>query len=110
MSAQTMRERLARIRAIVRESGEPAEVKLMLLERIAGRYMELNALDDMLASLEEMRELARGLNAPDQHASIACGFANAYTVLGPLRRRRARAGGGSHRAGARAGTLSLCPQ
>jgi serine/threonine-protein kinase len=82
MSAQTMRERLARIRTIVRESGEPAEVKLMLLERIAGRYMELNALDDMLASLEEMRELARGLNAPDEHASIACGFANAYTVLG----------------------------
>ncbi len=82
MSAQTMRERLARIRSIVRDSSESPEVKLNLLARLAGRYMELNAFDDMLALLAEMRELARGLNAPDERATIACGFANAYTVLG----------------------------
>jgi serine/threonine-protein kinase len=82
MSARTMDERLARIRQMVRESGEAPEVKLQLLERLAGRYMELGALDDMLAMLGEMRTLAQQVNDPEEHAVIACGYANAYTVLG----------------------------
>ena len=82
MSAQTMQERLARIRRIVHASSDAPAVKLNLLERIAGQYLELNAFDDMLALLGEMRELARGLKDPGEHATIACGFANAYTVLG----------------------------
>ena len=77
-----MGERLARIRQMVRESGETPEVKLQLLERLAGRYMELGALDDMLAMLGEMRELAIAVKDPEEHALIACGYANAYTVLG----------------------------
>jgi serine/threonine-protein kinase len=82
MSARTMGERLARIRQMVRESGESPEVKLQLYERLAGRYMELGALDDMLAMLGEMRELAKGVKDPEEHAVIACAHANAYVVLG----------------------------
>ena len=82
MSAQTMQERLARIRRIVHDSSDAPAVKLNLLERLAGQYLELNAFDDMLALLGEMRELARGVKDPAEHATIACGFANAYTVLG----------------------------
>jgi len=82
MSARTMSERLARIRQVVRESSEEPGVKLALLERLAGRYMELGEIDEMLAVLGEMRVLAKQVNDQQQLATIACGFANAYTVLG----------------------------
>ena len=82
MSARTMSERLARIRQVVRESSEEAGVKLALLERLAGRYMELGEIDEMLAVLGEMRVLATQVNDEAELAVTACGFANAYTVLG----------------------------
>jgi hypothetical protein len=57
-------------------------VKLMLLGRLGGRYLELGAIDETLEVLDEMRTLARNVADPNEHAVIACGYANAYVVQG----------------------------
>ncbi len=79
---KTMLERLSKIRRVIRDNSEEPQVKLMLLGRLGGRYLELGAMDEVLAVLGEMRELARSVTDPSEHAGIACGYANAYVVLG----------------------------
>ncbi len=82
MSARTMLERLAKIRAVIHEHTDDPRVKLLLLGRLGGRYMELGAIDDTLALLAEMRQLAQTVDDPAEQATIACGFANTYLIPG----------------------------
>ena len=82
MSAKTMLERLAKIRQVIRQNSDDPRVKLLLLERLGGRYMELGAIDETLSVLAETRELARTLDDPAELATIACGFANVYVIPG----------------------------
>ena len=82
MPARDMLERLAKIRQVIRDNADEPQVKLMLLGRLGGRYLELGEIDETLAVLGEMRTLARGVADPDEHAVIACGYANAYVVQG----------------------------
>jgi tetratricopeptide (TPR) repeat protein len=82
MSAKTMNERLAKIHDVILQNSDDPRVKLMLLERLGGRYMELGAIDETLALLAELRQLARSLDDPSELASIACGFANVYVIPG----------------------------
>jgi len=82
MPAKDMLERLAKIRQVIRQNADEPQVKLMLLGRLGGRYLELGAIDETLAVLIEMRTLARNVADPNEHAVIACGFANAYVVQG----------------------------
>ena len=82
MSAKTMTERLAKIRQVIRQNSDDPRVKLLLLERLAGRYMELGAIDETLNVLAETRELAKTVGDPAELATIACGFANVYVIPG----------------------------
>ena len=82
MSAKTMIERLSKIRQVINQNSDDPRVKLMLLGRLGGRYMELGAIDETLALLTELRELARTLDDPAELATIACGFANVYVIPG----------------------------
>ena len=82
MSAKTMIERLAKIRQVINQNTEDPRVRLMLLGRLGGRYMELGAIDETLVLLSEMRELARTLDDPAELATIACGFANIHVIPG----------------------------
>jgi len=82
MPAKDMLERLAKMREVIRQNGDEPQVKLTLLGRLGGRYLELGALDETLEVLAEMRLLARNVADPNEHAVIACGFANAYIVQG----------------------------
>ena len=81
-SAKTMLERLSRVREVIGLNQEDPEVKLSLLWRLAGRYLELNAFDEALDVLKEMRGLTREVDDPAEHAIVACGFARAYANLG----------------------------
>jgi len=80
--AKTMIERLEKIRQVIRQNSDEPQVKLMLLGRLGGRYMELGALDETLGVLTEMRDLARTVDDPNEHAAIACGFANVHVITG----------------------------
>jgi len=82
MPAKDMLERLAKIRQVIRQNADEPQVKLMLLGRLGGRYLELGAIDETLEVLDEMRTLARNVADPNEHAVIACGYANAYVVQG----------------------------
>jgi serine/threonine-protein kinase len=82
MSAKTMIERLSKIRQVIRQNSDDPRVKLLLLERLGGRYMELGAIDETLGVLAETRELAKTVGDPIQLATIACGFANVYVIPG----------------------------
>jgi len=82
MPAKDMLERLAKIRQVIRQNGDEPQVKLMLLGRLGGRYLELGALDETLEVLADMRVLARDVADPTEHAMIACGYANAYVIQG----------------------------
>ena len=80
--SKTMIERLEKIRQVIRHNNDEPEVKLLLLGRLGGRYLELGALDELLDVLGEMRELAAGTHDPNEQAAVACGFANAYVIAG----------------------------
>ena len=82
MPAKDMLERLAKIRQVIRNNADEPQVKLMLLGRLGGRYLELGEIDATLEVLGEMRALARDVADPTEHAVIACGYANAYVVQG----------------------------
>ena len=82
MPAKDMLERLAKMREVIRQNGDEPQVKLTLLGRLGGRYLELGAIDETLEVLAEMRLLARNVADPNDHAVIACGYANAYIVQG----------------------------
>ena len=82
MSAKTMLERLSKIRQVIRQNSDDPRVRLLLLGRLGGRYMELGAIDETLNVLAETRELAKALNDPAELATIACGFANVYVIPG----------------------------
>src|SRR5204862_2894761 len=82
LPAKDMLERLAKIRQVIRQNGDEPQVKLMLLGRLGGRYLELGALDETLEVLADMRVLARDVADPTEHAVIACGYANAYVIQG----------------------------
>ncbi|MCE9657555.1 MAG: serine/threonine protein kinase [Burkholderiales bacterium] len=82
MPAKDMLERLAKMRQVILQNGDEPQVKLTLLGRLGGRYLELGAIDETLEVLAEMRALARNVADPQEHAVIACGYANAYIVQG----------------------------
>jgi serine/threonine-protein kinase len=79
--AATMLERLAKVRAVIRQNYDDAELKTALLLQLGGRYLELSAIDQLLDLLKEVRQLAPR-NNPGQQAAIACGFGDAYVSLG----------------------------
>ena len=80
--SKTMIERLEKIRQVIRHNNDEPQVKLLLLGRLGGRYLELGALDELLGVLDEMRELAASTHDPNEQAAVACGFANAYVIAG----------------------------
>jgi serine/threonine-protein kinase len=81
-SSKSMIERLEKIRQVIRHNNDEPQVKLLLLGRLGGRYLELGALDELLGVLGEMRGLADSTHDPNEQAAVACGFANAYVVAG----------------------------
>jgi serine/threonine protein kinase len=83
-SSKTMIDRLGKIRQAIRDNNDEPQVKLLLLGRLGGRYLELGALDEVLGVLGEMRELAASTHDPSEQAGVACGYANAYVIAGRL--------------------------
>jgi serine/threonine-protein kinase len=81
-SSKTMIDRLGKIRQAIRDNNDEPQVKLLLLGRLGGRYLELGALDEVLGVLGEMRELAASTYDPSEQAGVACGYANAYVIAG----------------------------